>query len=205
MGFSHHSAGQENSILGEFNPINPTQTASRIDLMFDSYLFQSGDLILATRAIFNYDFNHDRHMVTMNIPWLNTFYVGGYQGDDRNQGLGDISFRYMGLPYLDMASKSTLKAVALVLEITAPTGNDIIGLGLGKWIYKPELIANFRFSPFFAFYPSTKFVFTTSPVNGHSNPGFGTTPDPEDPETEGELNSIIFEAPAVLEVEDWDG
>ncbi len=151
LGLSCHSWGQENSLLGEFNPTNPTLAAKRIDLFFDTYWFQGGDRILAARAIFHYNFNHDRHMVSMDMPWLNTFYRGDYQGDERNQGLGDISFRYMGLPYLNLDAKSTFKALAFAMEFTAPTGNDLLGLGLGKWIYKPELIANFRFSPFLPF------------------------------------------------------
>ena len=85
LGTVHSSSGQENSILGEYNPTNPTLAAKRIDLFFDTFFFQGGDRILATRAIFHYNFNGNRHMVSMDVPWLNTFYRNDFQGDERNQ------------------------------------------------------------------------------------------------------------------------
>ena len=197
------AAGQEISVLGENNPSNPTLTRTQVRFDFDSYFLVGENRVIAARPSFEYGFNSQRSLARIEVPILSTFYSGNFQGFERRVGLGDINFGYKFLPYLDRSGRKVLQAIALSMDITSPTGDAAIGLGLGKWQYEPSITFEFRPSAFFAFYPRASYNFTVDDVNGQPIPGGGTIPDPG--EDQQAFETMIIDAPTVVELMDWQG
>lgn len=194
---------QEISVLGINNPSNPTLTLTQFRFDLDSYFFVGENRVIAARPSFEYGFNSQRHLARIEVPVLSTFYSGNFQGFERRVGLGDINFGYKVLPYLDRSGRKTLQAVALALDITSPTGDQSIGLGLGQWQYEPSLTLEFRPSAFFAVYPRASYNFTVDDVNGQPLPGGGTIPDPG--EDQQSFETMVLDANTVIELVDWQG
>jgi len=203
--FQHHPSNAQNeSILGFPNPANPWQTNTAFQLGFENYFFVAANKLFVLKPSFRYDFNSERHEVRMEVPFVSTSFSSDYQGFEKEIGLGDMALGYRYVIYLNKGRFATLEAVSLDSKIRAPTGNSTVGLGTGHWQYELTSLFSFRPNPYVAIYPEARFIFTGKPVNGQGTP-VGPVPDPEDPEEDFSIQSLVIRIPLVLEVESYHG
>lgn len=181
---------------------NPANVFSRASLDFDSYYFVAENKFYALRGGFYYGIPNQRHLFGISIPVIHSIFSGDFAGYENTTGIGDMKFTYLTVPY----KKETplgLERVSFFLEVTAPTGNEDLGRGVGSWLYKPGLIFSVQPGVAFSLFPEVRFQFSTDEVN--SQGGSGGLPDPEDEEVDEKLQNISLLLPATYVIDSWNG
>lgn len=190
------------SVMDDKRPYDPLNMESRIDLELDSYYFVAENKFFAFRPSFHYGIPNARHQMSLSVPFVHSIFSGDFAGFENTTGIGDFTFTYIGVPYL---SKDALgfQRIAAFIEITAPTGNELLGRGVGAWVYKPGIAFTYRPDVAFHLFPRISFQFSTSDLN--SLGGGDGLPDLEDPDKEEKLKVITFSFPATFAIDSWDG
>jgi hypothetical protein len=97
-----------------------------------------------------------------------------FQGREAASGVGDLRFRYFGLPYYNPQPRA--HALGLSLDIFAPTGDPAKGLGLGDWVFAPGLLVGLRVNDSFTVFPNFSYVFATGPTSLAGSGGLDPLP-----------------------------
>lgn len=176
---------------------DPGSMKSRVVLDLESYFFEQPAQFYFIRAGFLYGLQNEKHLFGLSVPFVHNIFEQDYQGYENTTGIGDIRMIYMAA--LTTGKSIGLSRVSPYFEVTAPTGDDQLGRGAGTWLYKPGLLFKFQASPEIAFYPEVRFQFSGEDAN--SQGGSDGTPDPEDPATDGRLQNLSFQIPAVIQLE----
>ena len=191
--------GQQSGSLAASDPVT---TRSRASIDAESYFFYGGAKFYAMRFGYFYGLKNERHQFGMSLPFVHTIFDADYAGFENTTGIGDLKMSYLAVPYLE---KNTigLERVTAAFEVTAPTGEYLLGRGAGTWLYKPGLIFTMRSSSEIVFYPEMRFQLSGGDAN--SQGGSDGLPDPNDPEKEKRLQNLSMSIPMVAQVKDWDG
>lgn len=200
LSFSVHVNAQNSVFIQE--AYNPGNVYSRASLDFDSYYFVAQNKFYALRGSFYYGIPNQRHLFGISIPVVHSIFSGDFAGYENTTGIGDMKFTYLIVPYKKQTPLG-LERVSFFLEVTAPTGNEDLGRGVGSWLYKPGLIFSVQPSMNFTLYPEVRFQFSTEDVN--SQGGSGGLPDPEDEEVDEKLQNISLFLPATYVIDSWNG
>jgi len=190
------------SNVDRLKPFDPVNMESRINIDFDSYYFVAENKFFSFRPGFFYSIPNKRHLMGISIPVVHSIFSGDFAGFENTTGIGDFKFTYIGVPYLSKDALG-LQRISLFMEVTAPTGNEQLGRGVGDWVYKPGVMFSYRPDMVFHLYPQVNFQFSTANLN--SLGGGDGVPDLEDPDNEDKLKVIMFSIPATLSVDALDG
>ncbi len=189
---------QSQDLSGAYDPANMYTRAS---FDFDSYFFVESNRIYAIRGSFYYGLNNHRHVFGISVPVVHSIFSGNYGGFENTVGIGDLRFTYNGVLFLPRNSAQTLQRVSFLFDSSAPTGNDVLGHGVGTWLFKPGLMAYYRLDPAVAFYPELRFQFS----GGEGNLGGDGNPDYEDADSDGSFQAISVNLPFTAEMTSWQG
>ncbi|HEY3430384.1 MAG TPA: transporter [Cyclobacteriaceae bacterium] len=176
--------------------------SSRVVADFDSYYYVAENKFYAIRAGFNYGMRNERHLFGIAVPFVHSIFSGDYAGYENTTGIGDLRFTYIGVPYKSNDPLG-LSRVSFALEVTAPTGDENLGRGVGTWLYRPGLVFGVNPSPNFSLYPEVRFQFSGKEAN--SQGGGDGNPDVEDPEDDEKLQILAFALPATYAMDKWNG
>lgn len=181
---------------------NPALVRSRVVLDLDTYFFENGSTFYAIKPTYLYSVKNQRHQFGLSIPFFHNVFNGDYGGYENTSGIGDIKMTYMAVP---VVSRNVLgfERLSTYIELSAPTGEEQLGRGSGVWMYKPAVIATFHATPGVSFYPEVRYQFSKNSANSQS--GSDGLPDADDPEEDGKVQTLTFELPAVIVVENWNG
>lgn len=189
------------SVMDTREPYNPVNMESRINLDFDSYYFVASNQFYAFRPGFYYGLK-GRHLMGITFPLVHSIFSNDFAGFENTTGIGDVKFTYIGVP-LANNNTSGLYRISTVLEVTAPTGNEVLGRGTGAWVFKPGVVFSYRPDAAFHIFPQVNFQFSSARLN--SLGGGDGVPDLEDPSLNDKLKVINMSVPATLVVDDWTG
>ncbi|MBX2945343.1 MAG: hypothetical protein KF725_05880 [Cyclobacteriaceae bacterium] len=190
------------SAMDSREPYNPANMESRLNIDFDSYYFVAENRFFAFRPGFYYGLPGKRHLMGITFPIVHSIFSGDFAGFENTTGIGDVKFTYMGVP-IETKDALGLQKVSTFLEVTAPTGNEILGRGTGAWVFKPGVIFSFRPDAAFHIFPQVNFQFSSARLN--SLGGGDGVPDLEDPSFNDKLKVISLSMPATFVVDDWAG
>jgi hypothetical protein len=190
------------SNVDRLKPFDPLNMESRINVDFDSYYFVAQNKFFSFRPGFYYSIPNQRHLLGISIPVVHSIFNNDFAGFENTTGIGDFKFYYTGVPYQSKDALG-LQKISLFMEVTAPTGNEQLGRGVGDWVYKPGIMFTYRPDMALHFYPQVNFQFSTANLN--SLGGGDGVPDLVDPDTEGKLKVIMFSIPSTLSVDALDG
>jgi hypothetical protein len=195
-------SGHGQSALEDIKPFDPVNMESRIGLTLDSYYFVAANKFFSLRPAFYYSIPNKRHLMGLSIPVVHSIFSGDFAGFENTTGIGDFKFTYVGVPY---QSRDILgfQRVSAYLEVTAPTGNDLLGRGVGAWVYRPGLVFTYRPDVAFYFFPQVNFQFSTATLNSFG--GGDALPDLIDPDKEDKLKVMTFSLPVAFALDAWDG
>lgn len=194
-----HTFGQQSGSLVASDPVT-TKTRASVDA--ESYFFFGNYQFYALRLGYYYGLKNELHQVGMSLPFVHTIFDADYAGFENTSGIGDLKMSYLFVPYIDK-NNIGLERVSLAFDVTAPTGEYVLGRGAGTWLYKPGLILTMRSSSEIVFYPEARFQMSGGDAN--SQGGSDGLPDPNDPEKEKRLQNLSLSIPMVAQVKDWDG
>ena len=194
--------GFAQSALDEIKPFDPVNMNSQVSVDLDSYYFVAENKFFALRPGFFYGLPNGRHFMGLSIPVVHSIFSGDFAGYENTTGIGDIKLSYIGVPY---QSNDVLgfQRISAFLDVTAPTGSETLGRGVGAWVYKPGLLFYYRPDVAFHIYPQVNIQFSVSDLN--SLGGGDGLPDLEDPEEEERLQIISASLPATFAIDSWAG
>ena len=183
--------------LGAAVAADPANMHSRIQFDVESYFFHQPARFYAIRIGYAYGLRNEKHLFGISVPFVHSVFEEDYQGFENTTGIGDFEMWYM-------TSFTTGKSIGLTrlspfFEITAPTGEYLLGRGAGSWLYKPGIVFTWVIDPQVAFYPQVRYQFSGKDANSTS--GVASIPDIEDPEKDGRLSNIAVELPVVVQFE----
>jgi len=176
------------------------QTKAFIDA--ESYFFWGGASYYGLRFGYNYGLRNERHLFGMSVPFVHNVFNADYGGFENTTGMGDIKMSYLYVPFFERNTIG-LERVSLAMEVTAPTGEFLLGRGAGAWLYKPGVIFTMRSSPEVAFYPELRYQISGGYAN--SVGGSGGQPNPDDPDYQTRVKELTCAVPMVVQVKNWDG
>ncbi len=198
---SHQMKAQfRNEPISELDASDPATMRSRFNMDFESYFFVGEAKHYSMRFGYDYGLQNQKHLFGLSLPIVHAVYAADLGGFENTTGVGDLKMRYMFVPY-QQDKTSGLQRVSAYMEVTAPTGESLLGRGAGTWVYRPGMIFTFRPNPYVAFYPEIKYQFSTQDANILS----GDAPDPEDPGVDGPISNLLVSVPVVATVTSWNG
>jgi hypothetical protein len=184
------------------NASDPVSMVSRITIDIESYSFENGSEFYVLRPGYYYGLRNERHLVGMSLPYMHNVFEGNYGGFENTTGFGDLKMSYLFVPFLKK-DVIGIERATFSFDVTAPTGEYLLGRGAGAWLYKPGIIIKWRIAEAIVFYPEMRFQFSGGEAN--SQGGSDGAPDPEDPEKDGTLQNLSFSFPAIAHIEEWNG
>jgi hypothetical protein len=187
-------------LLGEAS--NPVSMRSRGAVDIETYIFHNEAQFYALRLGYNYGLRNERHLFGMSLPLVHTVFKADYAGFENTTGFGDLKMSYFFVPYV-RENVAGLARVTVSLDVTAPTGEYLLGRGAGAWLYKPGVIFTISPGPALSFYPEIRFQFSGSDANIQA--GTDGVPDPDDPEKDSKVQNMSLALPMVAELEEWQG
>jgi hypothetical protein len=196
LGVIHGSAGQD--LSGAYDAANMYTRAS---LDFDSYFFVESNRMYVIRGSFYYGLNNQRHLFGLSVPVVHSIFSGDYAGYENTIGIGDIRFTYNAAVIVPSNPLRSLRRVSFLFDASAPTGNEVLGHGVGTWMFRPGLMGYYRPDPAIAIYPEVRFQFS----GGEGNLGGDGNPDYEDTGVDGGFQAIAVNLPFVAEMTSWQG
>jgi len=190
----------QNEPISELDASDPATMRSRFNTDFESYFFVGEAKHYSMRFGYDYGLQNQKHLFGLSLPIVHAVYAADLGGFENTTGVGDLKMRYVFVPY-QQDKTSGLQRVSAYMEVTAPTGESLLGRGAGTWVYRPGMIFTFRPNPYVAFYPEIKYQFSTQDANILS----GDAPDPEDPGVDGPISNLLVSVPVVATVTSWNG
>lgn len=184
------------------NASDPVSMRSRVTVDIESYFWVNESQFYAIRPAYYYGLKNERFLVGMSIPVVHNVFKGDYQGFENTTGFGDLRMSAMYVPYFKQTF-SGLERITATLDVSAPTGEYLLGRGAGAWMYRPGVVLTYRPGPALAFYPEIRFLFSTEDVNAQG--GSDGSPDPYDSEKDDKLQNLSIDLPFVAQLEDWNG
>lgn len=193
---------QGQSALETIRPFDPVNMEGKVNVDLDSYYFVAENKFFLLRTGFFYSIPNKRHVMGISIPIVHSIFSGDFAGFENTTGVGDFKFTYIGVPY---QSKDVLgfQRISAFVEITAPTGNELLGRGVGAWVYKPGIVFTYRPDIAVHLFPQVNFQFSTSDLN--SLGGGDGLPDLEDPSKNEKLKVMAFNMSVVFSLDSWEG
>jgi len=196
-----HVHAQQSGVITAHEASNPVFVNTRFVTDAESYLFENGSEFYSLRLGYYYGMANQRHQFGLAVPYFHNVFNGDYGGYENTSGIGDVKITYMAVPIANN-HLSGFTRLSTYIELSAPTGEEQLGRGMGTWVYKPGIVATFQASPSVSFYPEVRYQFSTDDANSQ---GGSDTPDPEDPEDDGKVQNLILEFPVVMVIENWEG
>lgn len=193
---------QRSGEVTAYEASNPVFVNTRFLTDVESYLFENSSEFYSIKLGYQYGLMNQRHQFGLAVPFFHNVFSGDYGGYENTSGIGDIKMTYMAVPILNN-HLSGFTQLATYIDVTAPTGDELLGRGTGVWVYKPCVVAKFQASPAVSFYPEVRYQFSTDDAN--SQGGSEGTPDPEDPEEDGKVQNLILQLPVVMVLDNWNG
>ncbi|HEY8511269.1 MAG TPA: hypothetical protein VIL31_04880 [Cyclobacteriaceae bacterium] len=194
------------AVRTDAQPVNPAGVAaaadpasmnSRIRLDFESYFFFQPARFYAVRLGYVYGLRNGRHLFGLSVPFVHSIFDEDYQGFENTTGIGDFEMWYMTSFHTGRSIGFT--RISPFLEISAPTGEYLLGRGAGSWLYKPGVVFTWVIDPQVAFHPQVRYQFSGKEANSTS--GVSGIPDIEHPEKDGRLQNLSVELPVVVQFE----
>ncbi len=186
----------------EYDASDPATMKSRFTTDIETYFFVEAARYYAVRLGYEYGLENQKHLVGMSLPMVHTIFNADFGGYENTTGIGDLKMRYMFVPFQEN-TQAGWQRVSAYFEVTAPTGDFLLGRGAGTWLHKPGIIFTYRANPDVAFYPEIKFQFSGADANTVG--GGDGAPDPNDPAKEAPMQNLSVSIPAVVLVNSWDG
>lgn len=183
-------------------PFDPVNMESRINIDLDSYYFVAENKFFAIRPGYYYSIPNKRHLMGMSVPVVHSIFSGDFAGYENTTGIGDFKFTYVGVPYQSNDALG-FQRVSAFLEVTAPTGNEQLGRGVGAWVFKPGVVFTYRPDVAFYLYPQINFQISAGDLN--SLGGGDGVPDLEDPDLNDKLKVMTIILPATFAIDNWGG
>jgi hypothetical protein len=181
---------------------DPVSMVTRATIDIESYYFENGSEFYTLRPGFYYGLQNGRHLVGMSIPWMHNIFEGDYGGFENTTGFGDLKMSYLYVPFRKDDVIGIGRAT-FSMDVTAPTGEYLLGRGAGTWLFKPGIIIKWVLDEAVVCYPEVRFQFSGDEAN--SGAGSDGAPDPEDPEKDDKLQNLSVSFPAMVNIETWDG
>lgn len=200
--YFHSAAQMRQGSISEFDASDPATMKSRVTSDFESYFFVGDARYYAIRLGYEYGLANQKHLFGMSLPFVHNIFVADFGGYENTSGIGDLKMRYMFVP-IQKNSGSGIQRLSAYMEVTAPTGEELLGRGAGAWLYKPGIIFTYRSGPNVSLYPEIKYQFSGSDANALG--GGDGAPDQEDPDKEGPIRNLSLSVPVVVLVNNWDG
>jgi hypothetical protein len=188
--------------VSAYEASNPAYIKTHIRTSAESYNFFENATFYAIQAGFYYGVG-ERHLAGLSIPFYHNVFNGDYGGYENTTGIGDIRMSYMLTAFNRKVGGPGLQRVSPSIELSAPTGEYLLGRGAGTWLYKPGVIFTFSPIPEVSFYPEIKYQFSIEEAN--SQGGSDGLPDPEDPDKDLKYQNLLMAFPVVMVLKDWDG
>lgn len=183
--------------MGVAAAADPANMNSRIRVDVESYFFYQPARLYAVRLGYIYGLRNERHLFGLSVPFVHSIFDEDYQGFENTTGIGDFEMWYMTSFY---TGKSIgFSRISPFLEISAPTGEYLLGRGAGSWLYKPGIVFTWVIDPQVAFYPQVRYQFSGKEANSTSS--ISGIPDIEHPEKDGKLRNLSVELPVVVQFE----
>jgi hypothetical protein len=183
--------------VGVVAAADPANMNSRIRLDVESYFFHQPARFYAVRLGYAYGLRNERHLFGLSVPFVHSVFDEDYQGFENTTGIGDFEMWYMAA--FNTGRSIGLTRLSPLLEISAPTGEYLLGRGAGSWLYKPGIVLTWVIDPQVAFYPQVRYQFSGKEANSTS--GISGIPDIEHPEKDGIMRNITVELPVVVQFE----
>jgi hypothetical protein len=183
------------SEVSSVDAADPGVMRSRFTLDAESYLFYSSTQFYAFRLGYQYGLQNGKHLFGLSVPFVHNVFNEDLAGYENTSGIGDIKMNYMAA--ISSGHSLGWTRVSPYLEVTAPTGEFILGRGAGTWVYKPGILFTYSPDPAIAFYPEVRYQFSADDANSSGDTG---TPDPEDPELDKPIRNLTIQLPVVLQL-----
>ena len=132
----------------------PTNFYSFIDNSVE-YSSQSNQNLLDYRASLTLS-PSSSHLILSEVPLL-------YNDRTRKFGFGDIRARYFYLPYRNY--DKFLGAFGPSIDVYAPTGSNVDGLGSGRWIFSPGITVGLMAAEWIQFFPIISYQYASKLVS----------------------------------------
>src|SRR5688572_6605844 len=181
---------------------DPVSMVTRLTIDLESYFFENGSEFYSIRPGYNYGLRNERHLVGMSIPYMHNVFEGNYAGFENTTGFGDLKMSYLFVPFRKQNIIGVERAT-FSFDVTAPTGEYLLGRGAGEWLFKPGIIITWRLDEAIVCYPEIRFQFSGDEAN--SGAGSDGAPDAEDPEKDEKVQNLSLSFPAVVNINTWDG
>lgn len=178
-------------------PYDPALMASRWMFDANTYLFVGQDRFYTLAAGYAYGLSNERHLFSLQVPFIHTIINADFGGLENTTGIGDLQFAYWWVPFVSKKQHG-VERVSLVAGLSAPTGNPVAGRGVGTWLFKPGMVVTVPLSPGVMFYPEARFQFSAGSIN--SLGGNDGLPDPEDTDEENRLQLVSVQLPVIMEL-----
>ena len=176
---------------------NPALIKSHVLLDIGSYIYLQPARFYSAGIGFFYGLNNERHGMSIVVPFVHSVYDADFRGFENTVGIGDIRMKYIGAFHLDKTLGLT--RVSPYLEVSAPTGEYLLGRGTGTWMYMPGVILSYALHPNVSFYPQVEFQFSGKEANSFA--GANGTPDLQDQIKDNQLQNLDIKLPVVLRLE----
>lgn len=191
----HFSCAQSGAV-SQGDASDPATMKSRFDLDAESYIFFQNAQFYAIRLGYHYGLQNEKHLFGISVPFVHSVYNQDLQGYENTSGIGDIRMSYMGA--ITTGRSIGMSRVSPYLELSAPTGEYLLGRGAGTWVYKPGVVFTFTADHVVSFYPEVRYQFSLKDANSQDGTG---VPDPGDPDKSEKVNNVTIQVPAVVQIE----
>ena len=188
---------QSEPSLSVHDAVDPTFIRSRVTLDVISFIYHQPARFYRAGFGYYYGLRNQRHQFGLEVPFVHSVFGEDLQGFENTVGIGDIRMFYMAA--FPSEHTTGLVRVAPSLELSAPTGEYILGRGAGAWLFKPGVLFSFVPHPNVSFYPEVAFQFSGKEVNTRG--GSSGIPDLEDPDKNEPLSNFTLRMPAILKLE----
>ena len=129
---------------------DPVSMVTRITIDLESYSFENGSMFYGIKPGYYYGLRNEKHLVGMSIPFMHNVFEGNYAGFENTTGFGDLKMSYLFVPY-QKQNIIGIERATFSFDVTAPTGEYLLGRGAGAWLYKPGIIIKWRIAESLSF------------------------------------------------------
>lgn len=177
------------------NPSDPSRP-------YSSFSFSGEVFNLVEGQLWQYSLNgsvafgHHRNQLTVQVPVAQAV----IPGIENYSGLGDINTGYSYVFYERQSLVSSLTNATFSLNISFPTGDQYVGLGVGRTIIVPGITLAFKPADQIGIYPSVRYITSAKPTSGSWAGGFpGAVPDESGTNPEARFSALLINTEFNLE------